>query len=47
MDDTHAYILKDREGGNPVSALGVGGYGPLVIVIKCSPHLEWPSSLVS
>ena len=28
VDDTHAYILKDCEGGNPVSALGVGGYGP-------------------
>ena len=28
VDDTHTYILKDREGGNPVSALGVGSYDP-------------------
>ena len=32
MDDTHAYILTDCEGGNPVSAPGVGGNVPLVTV---------------
>ena len=30
MDDTHAYILIDCEGPNPVSAPGVGGNVPLV-----------------
>ncbi len=50
LDDTHAYILTDCEGGNPVSAPGVGGNVPLVTVdlgrqpksVKCSPHLEVP-----
>ncbi len=32
VDDTHAYILTDCEGGNPVSAPGVGGNKPLVTV---------------
>ncbi len=32
VDDTHAYILKDCEGGNPVSAPGVGGNVPLVSI---------------
>ena len=32
MDDTHAYILMDCEGGNPVSAQGVGGNVPMVTV---------------
>ena len=32
MDDTHAYILTDCEGGNPVSAPGVAGNVPLVAV---------------
>ncbi len=32
VDDTHAYILMDCEGGNPVSAPGVGGNVPLVTV---------------
>ena len=48
VDDTHAYILTDCEGGNPVSAPGVGGNVPLMAVdlgqqptsVKCSPHLE-------
>ncbi len=49
VDDTHAYILTDCEGGNHVSARGVGGNVPLVTVdlgrqpklVKCtSPHLE-------
>ncbi len=48
VDDTHAYILTDCEGGNPVSAPGVGGNVGLVAVdlgrqpkpVKCSPHLE-------
>ncbi len=48
MDDTLAYILTDSEGGNPVSAPGVGCNVPLVAIdlgrcaksFKCSPHLE-------
>ena len=28
MDDTQAYICMDCEGGNPVSASGVGGNDP-------------------
>ena len=39
MDDTQAYIRMDCKGGNPVSALGVGGNGPWKKV-DCSPHLE-------
>ena len=35
VDDTHAYILMDCNGGNPVSAPGVGGYMPLVAVDLC------------
>ena len=38
-DDTHAYIHMDCKGGNPVSALGVGGNGPWKNK-NCSPHLE-------
>ena len=44
MYETLAYILTDCEGGNLVSAQGVGGNVPLVVV-KCSPYLEvaiWP-----
>ena len=55
MNDTHAYIFKDCEAGNPVSAREVGGNIPLVIVdlsqqpksFKCNHHLEvgvWPYS---
>ncbi len=32
VDDTHADFLTDCEGGNPVSAPGVGGNVPLVTV---------------
>ena len=32
MDDTHAYILMDCEGGYPVWAPGAGGNVPLVTV---------------
>ena len=32
VDDTHAYIHMDFEGGNPVSAPGVGSDVPLVAV---------------
>ena len=32
MDDTHAYIFMDCEGGNDVSAIGVGANEPLVTV---------------
>ncbi len=32
VDDTHAFILTDCEGGNPVSAPAVGGNVPLVAV---------------
>ena len=32
VDVTHAYILTDFEGGNPVSALGIGGTELLVAV---------------
>ena len=32
VDDTHAYVLTGCEGGNPVSALAVGGSVPLVAV---------------
>ncbi len=32
VDNTHAYILTDCEGGYPVSAPGVGGNVPLVTV---------------
>ena len=39
VDDTHAYMFMDCEGGNRVSAPGVGGNMPLVAV-KCNPHLE-------
>jgi hypothetical protein len=33
VDDTHAYILTDCDGGNPVSAPGVGDNMPLVAVV--------------
>ena len=32
VDDTQTYILTDCEGGNSVSAPGVGGNVPLVAV---------------
>ena len=49
MDDTHAYILTDCEGGVTLFQLqGVGGNVPHVVVdlgrqpksVKCSPHHE-------
>ena len=48
MDDTHAYILMDCEGDNPISDPGVGGRMSLVAVdfvrqpksIKCSLELS-------
>ena len=45
VDDTHTYILKNSERGNPVSAPEVGGNIPLLTVdstnpLKESPHLE-------
>ena len=53
VDDTHAYIHLDCQGGNPVSAPGVGSNVPLVSVdlvdspksVTCSPHITvafWP-----
>ncbi len=50
VDDTLAYILADCEGGNPVSAPGVGGNVPLVNSpnqLSVALTLKWPSSLVS
>ena len=49
MDDTHACIPTDCEGGNSTSAIGVGDNMPLVAVdlgrqpesVECSPHLEF------
>ena len=38
-DDTQAYIYMDCKGGNPVSALGVGGNG-LWNKNNCSPDLD-------
>ena len=32
VDDTHAYILTDCEGDNPVRAPGVGGNVPPVVI---------------
>ncbi len=41
VGDTHAYILTDCKGCNPVPAPRVGGNVPLVTVdMGCSPHLE-------
>ena len=45
VDDTHTYILRDCERGNPVSVPGVGGNTALVTVdfgrqpklVECSP----------
>ena len=45
MDDTQAYIHMDCKGGNPVSALGVGGNG-LWKEIIVAHTLKWPSGLV-
>ncbi len=55
VDDTHAYILTDCEGGNPVSAPGVGGNMPLLTVnlvdsqnqLSVALTLKWPSGLVT
>ena len=38
IDDTQACIRMNCKGGNPVSALGVGGNGPWKN--DCSPNLE-------
>ena len=39
VDDTHAYILLDGEGGNPVSAPGVGGnFGQQLKTVKVTGH---------
>ena len=45
MDNALAYIFTDCEGGNPVSAPGVGGTVSLVTVdlgrsFKCSLHFK-------
>ena len=50
IDDTQAYmymyIRMDCRGGNPVTALGVGGNGPWKKMVV-THNLKWPSSLVS
>ncbi len=49
VDDTHAYILMDYKGGNPVSAPGVGGNMPLVDSpnqLSVALTLKLPSGLV-
>ena len=45
IDDTQAYIRMDCKGGNPVSALGVGGNGLWNKTIVAHT-LKWPSGLV-
>ncbi len=54
MIPTYAYILADLEGGNPVSAPGVGGNVPiwadslsqLSVHVHVALTLMWPSGLV-
>ena len=44
-DDTQAYIRMDCKGGNPVSALGVGGnclWNKFIV----AHTMKWPSGLV-
>ena len=49
VDDTHAYILTEYEGGNPDSAKGVGGIVSLIKQLNqlsIALTLKWLSGLV-